>query len=162
VVEEVDEDLELEKTERGQIVRERRIFLKEYDQFVEEQRWGSFMIITGITLFVVGSWTLMVPLYKLVCERYGFSPKTHKTDYNVETNSHDTLRKWRVHFNGAVEDDLPWNFEAESKLMQVGAGETALAFFKAYNSSDKPIVGLSVYQVDPNEASLYFNKVQCF
>lgn len=65
-VDEIDEDKELEKTERGRIVRERRVFLKEYDRFVEEQKWGSYMIVTGITLFVVGSWSLIVPLYKLV------------------------------------------------------------------------------------------------
>jgi cytochrome c oxidase assembly protein subunit 11 len=72
------------------------------------------------------------------------------------------LRKWIVKFEGAVEDDLPWCFEPETKRVMVNAGETALVFFKAYNKSDKPIVGLSIYQVDPNEASLYFNKVQCF
>lgn len=71
-------------------------------------------------------------------------------------------RKWYVHFQGQVEDDLPWRFEAEQQVVVVNAGETALGFFRAYNDSDKPIVGLSIYQVSPNEASLYFNKIQCF
>lgn len=44
----------------------------------------------------------------------------------------------------------------------MNAGETALVFYKAYNKSDKPIVGLSIYQVDPNDAVIYFNKIQCF
>ena len=42
------------------------------------------------------------------------------------------------------------------------AGETALAFYRAYNNSKKPIVGLSIYQLDPNDAIIYFNKIQCF
>ncbi|CAI2369623.1 unnamed protein product [Moneuplotes crassus] len=162
IVEEIDEDLELEKTERGQIVRERRIFLKEYDHHMHEQKWGAFYGISGICLFLLGTWSLIVPLYKLICERWGYSVKTQHTDYQEMQDKNDVFRKYRVHFEGVIEDDLPWNFEPEIKVVQVGAGETALAFYKAYNKSDKPIVGLSIYQVDPSEASLYFNKVQCF
>jgi cytochrome c oxidase assembly protein subunit 11 len=44
----------------------------------------------------------------------------------------------------------------------VNAGETALAFYKVYNRSDKPIAGIAVYQVFPEEVSLYFHKIQCF
>lgn len=138
-VEEIDEDAELEKTERGRIVRERRIFLQEWQEYVEEQRWGAYYLVAGICLFVLGSWTLMVPLYKLICEKWGFSLKTHKVDYQEMQDQKDIFRKYRVHFKGQVEDDLAWNFEAETKVLQVNAGETALAFYKAYNMSDKPI-----------------------
>ena len=72
------------------------------------------------------------------------------------------LNKWIVNFNSGIQDELPWKFDAETKILVVNAGETALAFYKAYNDSDKPIVGLSIYQVDPNDASLYFNKIQWF
>jgi cytochrome c oxidase assembly protein subunit 11 len=44
----------------------------------------------------------------------------------------------------------------------VNAGETALAFYKVYNRSDKPIAGIAIYQIFPEECSLYFNKIQCF
>ena len=46
--------------------------------------------------------------------------------------------------------------------MVVNAGETALAFYKVFNRSDRPIAGIAIYQVDPEEMSLYFNKIQCF
>jgi hypothetical protein len=161
-VEEVDEDAELEKTERGRIVRERRIFMQEFHQYTSEQKWGSFLLVSGIALFVLGTWTLMVPLYKIICEKYGFTLKTSAVDYKEMQDQKDTFRKYRVHFKGQVMDQLEWCFEADTKVLQVNAGETALAFYRAYNQSDKPIVGLSVYQVDPNEASLYFSKVQCF
>lgn len=162
IVKEVDEDAELEKTERGRIVRERRVFIQEFDHYMWEQKWGAFYGITGIMLFILGSWMLMVPLYKIICERWGFSIKTQHTDYKEMQDPKEIFRKYRVHFQGVVEDDLPWTFEPQTKVLQVSAGETALAFYKVYNNSDKPIVGLSVYQVDPNESSLYFNKVQCF
>jgi len=39
-------------------------------------------------------------------------------------------------------------------------GETALAFYKAKNPTDKPIIGISTYNVIPFEAGQYFNKIQ--
>ena len=104
----------------------------------------------------------MVPLYKLVWERFGFDVKKSQTKYTFTEREGDVFRKWFIKFKGIVEDDLPWRFEPHQKVLQVNAGETALGFFKAYNDSDKPIVGLSIYQVDPSEASIFFHKVQCF
>jgi len=47
-------------------------------------------------------------------------------------------------------------------LHQVAPGETALAFYTAKNPLDKPITGISTYNVVPFEAGQYFNKIQCF
>jgi hypothetical protein len=41
-------------------------------------------------------------------------------------------------------------------------GETALAFYTAFNPTDKPITGVSTYNISPMRAGLYFNKIQCF
>lgn len=43
---------------------------------------------------------------------------------------------------------------------QVVPGETALAFYKAKNPTDKPVIGISTYNVVPFEAGQYFNKIQ--
>lgn len=48
----------------------------------------------------------------------------------------------------------------EKVLLQVVPGETALAFYKAKNPTDKPIIGISTYNVVPFEAGQYFNKIQ--
>jgi len=45
-------------------------------------------------------------------------------------------------------------------LLQLVPGETALAFYRAKNPTDKPIVGISTYNVVPFEAGQYFNKIQ--
>ena len=73
-----------------------------------------------------------------------------------------TQRKFKVKFLAEVDEELPWVFQPEQDHVIVNAGETALAFYKAYNKTDKPIVGISIYQVQPEDASLYFNKIQCF
>lgn len=47
-------------------------------------------------------------------------------------------------------------------VFQVAPGETALAFYTAKNPLDKPVTGISTYNVVPFEAGQYFNKIQCF
>jgi len=46
--------------------------------------------------------------------------------------------------------------------LQIYPGETALAFYRAENRTDRPIDGISTYNVIPFEAGQYFNKIQCF
>lgn len=61
-----------------------------------------------------------------------------------------------------TDDEIPWEFQPQTTCLVVNAGETCLAFYKAYNRSSKPIAGIAVYQIFPEETSLYFNKIQCF
>ena len=61
-----------------------------------------------------------------------------------------------------AEDEIPWEFQPETTQLLVNAGETALGFYKVYNRSDKPIAGIAIYQIFPEECALYFNKIQCF
>ncbi len=41
-------------------------------------------------------------------------------------------------------------------------GEERLAFYRATNTSDRPIIGQASYNVSPDKAGIYFNKVACF
>ncbi|XP_053903015.1 cytochrome c oxidase assembly protein COX11, mitochondrial isoform X2 [Malaclemys terrapin pileata] len=68
----------------------------------------------------------------------------------------------KVTFNADVHASLHWNFRPQQTEIYVVPGETALAFYKAKNSTDKPVIGISTYNVVPFEAGQYFNKIQCF
>lgn len=35
-------------------------------------------------------------------------------------------------------------------------------FYKVYNREEYPIIGFSTYTVTPEEANVYFSKIQCF
>jgi len=72
------------------------------------------------------------------------------------------MRKYKVVFLAQIEDGLDWTFVPTTKEVVINGGETCLAFYRAYNHSEKPIVGLSIYQVAPDEVAMYFNKIQCF
>ena len=41
-------------------------------------------------------------------------------------------------------------------------GEEALVFYRATNLSQRPIVGTATYNVTPDIAGAWFNKIQCF
>ena len=41
-------------------------------------------------------------------------------------------------------------------------GQSTLIFYTAHNTSDKAITGVSTYNVAPQQAGYYFNKIQCF
>ncbi|MEO5614468.1 MAG: cytochrome c oxidase assembly protein, partial [Cypionkella sp.] len=41
-------------------------------------------------------------------------------------------------------------------------GETGLAFFEAYNPTDKAVGGQASYNVTPDQSGGYFTKIECF
>ena len=57
---------------------------------------------------------------------------------------------------------MAWEFKPIEREMEVRIGETGLAFYEAYNPTDRPIAGSASYNVAPYEAGGFFNKIQCF
>ena len=83
-------------------------------------------------------------------------------DQKVEKLKLVKNREFRILFNADTGATLSWNFKPLQKEIKVIPGETALAFYTATNPTDKPITGVSTYNVVPFEAGQYFNKIQCF
>jgi cytochrome c oxidase assembly protein subunit 11 len=46
-------------------------------------------------------------------------------------------------------------------MVSFGAAPT-LECFQATNPTDKPVIGISTYNVVPYDCGAYFNKIQCF
>lgn len=53
----------------------------------------------------------------------------------------DTSKEWTVTFAGQVTDGIPWKFYPLQPSVDVYPGETVLAFYRATNTSDEPILG---------------------
>jgi cytochrome c oxidase assembly protein subunit 11 len=70
-------------------------------------------------------------------------------------------RKVTIRFDANVRT-LPWDFSAEQTSQQVRIGDTGLAFFKVTNHGDKPMTGRALYNVVPEQAGPYFQKLECF
>ncbi|MGR3270036.1 cytochrome c oxidase assembly protein [Thalassococcus profundi] len=100
-----------------------------------------------------------VPFYDWFCRVTGFGGVTQV----AETGSDTVLdREITVRFDGNVEKGMAWEFKPMERTMTMKIGEDGLAFFEAYNPTDKPIAGQASYNVTPYEAGGFFNKVQCF
>jgi len=86
----------------------------------------------------------------------------HAKEYKFKDSEVNVYRKFRVSFLTHTQDEIPWEFEPSTPTIVVNSGESALGFYKVYNRADRPIAGIAIYQIYPEEAALYFNKIQCF
>ena len=57
---------------------------------------------------------------------------------------------------------VPWAFAPDQTSQTLRIGKTGLAFFHVKNQSDKPFTAHAAYNVVPESAAKYFEKLQCF
>lgn len=100
-----------------------------------------------------------VPLYRMFCQVTGYGGTTQRAE---KLSDHVIDRIVTVRFDANVSPSLAWKFEPVQRTMQVRLGENALAFYRATNTSDKPLIGTAAFNVAPDSAGLFFNKVECF
>jgi len=113
-------------------------------------------------LFAVGMVGLAyasVPLYRLFCQMTGFAGTTQR----AERPSTEVLdRVITVRFDANVGPGLSWDFQPVVTTMDVRIGENALAFYRATNRSNQPLVGSATFNVTPDQVGAFFNKIECF
>jgi cytochrome c oxidase assembly protein subunit 11 len=117
------------------------------------------VVCVAIVLGMVGLSYAAVPLYRIYCQTTGYAGTTQRAAKPSETVLDRTLT---VRFDANVSPDLPWRFEPLQRKLDVKIGENTLAFYRATNTSDKPVTGMAVFNVAPDAAGSHFNKVQCF
>lgn len=57
---------------------------------------------------------------------------------------------------------LPWDFAPAQRSVTVHLGEERLAFYTVRSLSDEPTYGTATFNVTPEIAGRYFNKIACF
>jgi len=119
------------------------------------------MIVVGCA-FLFGF--AMVPVYRIVCEHVlGIKLANGATGQaSVDRLVEDTSRTITVQFVTNVNTKLPWGFAAEHPSVEVHPGKLTEVWFDATNQSGAAIVGNAVPSIAPSNASLYFNKTECF
>ncbi|CAA7613645.1 cytochrome c oxidase assembly protein [Magnetospirillum sp. UT-4] len=104
-----------------------------------------------------------VPLYDMVCRATGLGGATRTaTAAPGAEEAGAAAAVVTIRFDASVAKDLPWRFEPGQRQMRVHLGEQALAFFRATNTSSEPVVGTATFNVTPDRAGRYFNKIACF
>lgn len=107
---------------------------------------------------MVGAAFAAVPLYRAFCQLTGFDGTVRKAE---KAPSKALDRKLTVRFDTNVRD-LPWTFKAKQLSQTLKIGETGLAYFSVTNNSDRPYTARASYNVVPEQAGAYFQKLQCF
>lgn len=108
---------------------------------------------------MVGLAYAAVPLYYLICRSTGYGG----TPQRAETNGNKIdERVITVRFDTNVDPALFWSFKPEKRTVQVKIGETTLVYFHATNNDNVPVTGHAAFNVAPDIAAAYFDKLQCF
>ena len=55
--------------------------------------------------------------------------------------------------------DMPWNFKPLQYEVEINIGESGLAFYEAFNPTDRPVAGQATFNVVPFSAGQYFTKI---
>lgn len=108
---------------------------------------------------MVGLVSVAEPLYKLFCQVTGYGGTPRIAEKGASGGVGETMT---VRFDSNVNRELAWKFRPEVSQVNVQIGEENLAFYQAKNVSNVPLVGTATFNVMPERAAMYFNKVQCF
>jgi cytochrome c oxidase assembly protein subunit 11 len=123
---------------------------------------NNWVVVGACLSFVfgmVGMSYAAVPLYRLFCEVTGYNGTTQR----VEQASNVILdRKIKVRFDANIDAGLNWEFEPDQREIEVRIGETVKVNYHAINRSQEATTGQAIYNVTPQQAGAYFNKIECF
>lgn len=100
-----------------------------------------------------------VPFYDWFCRVTGYAGTTNVAERGSDVVLDDLVT---VRFDANVERGMPWQFKPVQTQMTLRIGETGLAFYEAYNPTDRVVAGTASYNVTPDLAGYYFDKIQCF
>ena len=115
--------------------------------------------LLGLVVFMGMMSFAAVPFYNWFCRVTGFGGET-----NTAAVGSDTVldQKVTIRFDASLERGMPWEFKPAQREVELRIGETGLAFYEAYNPTDRVIAGTASYNVAPFAAGYYFTKIDCF
>ena len=115
--------------------------------------------LVGVVVLMGTLAWVSVPFYNWFCSVTGFGG----TPGVAQSGSDEILEQTiTIRFDASKERNMPWEFKPVVREMELRIGETGLAFYEAYNPTDRPIAGQSSYNVAPYEAGGFFTKIDCF
>jgi cytochrome c oxidase assembly protein subunit 11 len=129
------------------------------------RRTGLLALLAACAMLGLGF--ASVPLYRLFCQVTGFGGTTQRAsladaDLAAQFAASGGARTFSIRFDANTARDLPWQFRPRQVTDRVAIGERDMAIFEARNDSDEPITGTATFNVEPEQAGIHFNKIQCF
>jgi cytochrome c oxidase assembly protein subunit 11 len=116
----------------------------------------------AFALAMLGLGYASVPLYRLFCQVTGFGGTTQRASEAQAAAVSLSGAAITMRFDANIERGMPWQFRPERTTDTIQLGGRRMAIYLARNLSDKPVTGRATFNVEPEQAGRYFNKVQCF
>ena len=92
----------------------------------------------GVVLLMGSLAWASVPFYNWFCSVTGFGGTTLTSDAGSDVVLDKTIK---IRFDASLDRDMPWEFTPVVREMEIKIGETSLAFYVAYNPTDRPVAG---------------------
>lgn len=128
----------------------------------ERIRRNNRVLVTKLVVIVAamfGFGYLLVPFYEKICQVTGLRD-IDRADEVVNTQV-DGSRVVKIEFDTNLRN-LPWQFRALQLESDVHPGQVTQAMFEVVNMTDRPITGQAIPSYGPQQAALYFKKLDCF
>ena len=134
---------------------------------LEQRKTRTAMFAFAGALAMLGLGYAAVPLYELFCQVTGFGGTTQRAS---ESDAAIAQRmglaaggkQMSIRFDGTAAPALGWSFRPEQVTDEVTIGQRDMAIYLAKNDSDRVVTGTATFNVEPEQAGKYFNKIQCF
>ena len=125
----------------------------------QKRNKNTILSLLTLVLFMGMASFASVPLYDWFCRvtGYGGTPSL-----SAENNSGVLEESIKIRFDASLQKDMPWNFKPLQYEVEINIGESGLAFYEAFNPTDRPVAGQASFNVVPFSAGQYFTKIDCF
>ena len=115
--------------------------------------------LAGVVVFMGSLAWASVPLYDWFCRTTGWGGATDVAEAAMDEPLEQTIK---IRFDASKEKGMPWEFKPVEREMEIRIGQEGLAFYEAYNPTDRPIAGTAAYNVAPFAGGSFFSKIACF
>jgi len=115
--------------------------------------------VACLVVGMVGVSFAAVPLYDLFCRVTGYGGTTQRAETAPQTA---VARDFTVRFDSNTAQGITWDFAPAQRTTTAQVGVEQLAFYRATNTGDAPVVGTATFNVTPHKAGQYFMKMECF
>ncbi len=117
------------------------------------------IICLGVTFGMLAMAFAAVPLYQLFCQVTGYAGTTQRADDITGTV---LAKDITIRFDANVSNSLDWEFAPKERSVTLKIGEKGQAVYVARNVGKSTSFGTATFNVSPQVAGAYFNKIECF
>lgn len=125
---------------------------------IDRRNGRTALIMAGIVAAMLGLAFASVPLYKIFCDITGLGGTTQRASEAPGAVAGQVA----VRFDANIQPGLPWKFYPLQQTVTVAPGARTQVLYRAENLTDRPLTGRAVFNVSPDQAGKYFNKIACF